>query len=430
MNNLLTEGRYDKVTSELTKELARAVMQGKKRLQTRIVVLKRTFVDISVYFKYQEEWDWQSFPLVYGGTYGNPKEIRKNFKNTRIVLHIEVPKDLDYRKEEMAMLVPEMKNIIRHEIEHVLQQRLTDRQREGFFSKHRRYPQDIEYWEYFVEPYEVEAYVRGLYKKARTLQQPLNVLFDEFWKYFQGVGVHPDEIAEIKKQWTAYALKHLPQTPTRKFGYRDENLPPVEPTTPEITESQRVMGFKLKSMGPKVNCIINFEAPDAGNIKFKLRDLLDDLSVDVNSVLGGGGRYNSYSLDLNLYDEKEARSIVNDLTLKLMLSNIRISDVTIKFKEPKINEAIDHDLKIEVGGKVRMSDEYRKNMSITGLAAHVDRYGDRIGEVIDIKDNDVAVKWEDSNKGNFVKMNFWYKMDDLVPYENYADYYMPEIFDI
>ena len=183
MNNLLAEGRYDKVTSELTKELARAVMQGKKRLQTRIVVLKRTFVDISVYFKYQEEWDWQSFPLVYGGTYGNPKEIRKNFKNTRIVLHIEVPKDLDYRKEEMAMLVPEMKNIIRHEIEHVLQQRLTDRQREGFFSKHRRYPQDIEYWEYFVEPYEVEAYVRGLYKKARTLQQPLNVLFDEFWKY-------------------------------------------------------------------------------------------------------------------------------------------------------------------------------------------------------------------------------------------------------
>jgi len=73
-----------------------------------------------------------------------------------------------------------------------------------------------------MEPYEVEAYVRGLYRKAKTLRQPLNVLLDAWWDYLDSIDLHPDEIKAVKDAWVSYAKKHLPQTPQRQYGYSDE----------------------------------------------------------------------------------------------------------------------------------------------------------------------------------------------------------------
>ena len=103
-----------------------------------------------------------------------------------------------------------------------------------------------------------------------------------------------------------------------------------------ITESERVMGFRYRK--PDVNSVIRFNAPDSGDIKPKLKDLLRDMNVEYNSVDGGGGRYNSYALDLNLYDEKEAQAIINDLNVKLMLDGIRIDDATYSIKNTEIAE--------------------------------------------------------------------------------------------
>jgi hypothetical protein len=350
MNNLLLEGRYDNVTTQLSREIVIAAKQGKRRLKTRIVLFKRTYVDVSVYFHYLKSpdntdlnavWEPDTLEQVYGATYLNPKEVRKEYKNKRIILHVDIPKDEDRRLASMSTLIPELKNIIRHEIEHITQHKFKDRERGGFFSEKRRYPQDIEYWEYLIEPYEIEAYVRGLYKKAKTLKQPLNVVLGAWWDYLTSIELHPDEIQTIKKAWTDYAKQHLPQTPLRQYGYIDE---------PEgIVESQRVMGFKLKGSGPNVNCIIRFEAPDSGNLKFKIRDILDYMDVSYNSVEGGGGKLNSYGLDLNLYDEKEAQAIIDDLTIKLMLKGDRIKDATYSIREPEpiVTETISGDILFE-----------------------------------------------------------------------------------
>ena len=43
MENLLLEGRYDKVTTELSREMVQAIIQGKKRIQTRIILFARTY---------------------------------------------------------------------------------------------------------------------------------------------------------------------------------------------------------------------------------------------------------------------------------------------------------------------------------------------------------------------------------------------------
>jgi len=454
MNNLLLEGRYDNVTTQLSREIVIAAKQGKRRLKTRIVLFKRTYVDVSVYFHYLKSpdntdlnavWEPDTLEQVYGATYLNPKEVRKEYKNKRIILHVDIPKDEDRRLASMSTLIPELKNIIRHEIEHITQHKFKDRERGGFFSEKRRYPQDIEYWEYLIEPYEIEAYVRGLYKKAKTLKQPLNVVLGAWWDYLTSIELHPDEIQTIKKAWTDYAKQHLPQTPLRQYGYIDE---------PEgIVESQRVMGFKLKGSGPNVNCIIRFEAPDSGNLKFKIRDILDYMDVSYNSVEGGGGKLNSYGLDLNLYDEKEAQAIIDDLTIKLMLKGDRIKDATYSIREPKpvMAEAVEVEEDEEeydemggfnVGDEVKMSEEYKSKMMVNS-AEHIQEFGDLVGVVEGLVDYnnvepghpnhhphmmgpELEVRWR--IPGYQHGLRYSYMPEDLVPVINYSDFYNPEYF--
>jgi hypothetical protein len=88
------------------------------------------------------------------------------------------------------------------------------------------------------------------------------------------------------------------------------------------------MGFRYKK--PEVKTVISFNAPDEGNLKFILRDIMDDMTVDVNYISGGGGKHNSYIINANVYDETEVEKIINDIRLKLMLKNISLNDITYK----------------------------------------------------------------------------------------------------
>jgi len=387
MDNLLLEGRYDKVTTELSREITSSITRGVKRLQTRISLFTRTYIDVSVYLHYDDEKE----PQVYGATYIKGSDIRKHYTNKRIVLHVDVPKTQELRNQQMTDIIPEIKNIVRHEIEHIAQSKFKEKERTNFFSNKRRYPEDIEYWEYLTEPYEVEAYVHGLYKKSKTLRQPLNILFDSWWSYLSSLeGVHPDEVQAVKKAWTDYAKKHLPQTPLRKWGYIDEpNVESVETPINHINEpngvveSQRVVGFKYRK--PEVNALVNIEAADSGNIKYKLMDLLDRMDVNYNSVTGGGSKHNSYSLDLNLYDEKEVQTIINDLIIKLMLDNVRVTNSNYHIKEPKLTESEEEFEDDEMGGfkigdEVRMTNDF-KNQMISNSPDHIEEFGNSIGVI-------------------------------------------------
>lgn len=317
MENLLSEGRYDKVTTELSREIIEAVKNGKKRIQTRILLFTRTFVDISVYFHYSDDNE----PQVYGSMYPKASDIRKHYRGMKIIFHVDAPKDINLRMQSLSELVPEVKNIVRHEIEHVTQTKIKEKEREGFFSSKRRYPEDIEYWEYLTEPYEVEAYVRGLYKKAKTLKQPLNVLFQAWWEYLQSTNMHADEINKVKSKWTEYARKHLPQNELRRYGYIEEPFQPVN------EDSYRTVGFKYKE--PHVKCAINFNAPpESGNLKYRIIDILDSLNVKYTSVNGGNNNLNSYRIELKLYDEKECKSVADSINLKMMLKDTRLDDIT------------------------------------------------------------------------------------------------------
>ena len=122
-----------------------------------------------------------------------------------------------------------------------------------------------------------------------------------------------------------YAQKNLPKTLYRKYGYDSDS------DIGNITEA-RTIGFAYKK--PDVRCIINLEAPQADNIRFKLMDLLDDMNISYNSVKGGrkeGSDQNLYRLDLNIRDQEEIETIKSDLYLKLMLNNINIGFINTYF---------------------------------------------------------------------------------------------------
>lgn len=319
MENLITEGRYDQVTTELSREIINAVKRGIKRYQTQITLFSRTKVDISVYFHYNDEE-----PIdVSAGTYINPKEIRPQYKNKRIVFHVNVPKTESLRLQKMSELVPEVKNIVRHEIEHVAQAKFTDRERKGFFSTKRGFYSDeaaargkgITYLQYLLEPYEVEAYVRGLYKKAKTLKQPLNVLLDDWQEYlYNSTDLPEEDVDQVMNAWKNYAKKHLPQTPQRWYGYVDN-----------LNED---IGFRPSYMKPEINVIINFNVTDANtNLKPILEEVLEKKNIKVNSI--SIGTKGSCRLDLSFYNDRDVQYLIDDLHRELMVVHgIRIQDVT------------------------------------------------------------------------------------------------------
>ena len=323
MENLITEGRYDQVTTELSREIISAVKKGVKRFQTQIILFSRTKVDISVYFHYNDEE-----PIdVSAGTYINPRDIRSHYKNKRIVFHVNVPKTESLKLQKMSELVPEVKNIVRHEIEHVAQAKFTDRARKGFFSTKRGYYSDeaaakgkgITYLQYLLEPYEVEAYVRGLYKKGKTLKQPLNVLLDDWQMYLEdSTNLTDEEIDQVMTAWRAYAKKHLPQSSQRWYGYSD---------SVNVNED---IGFRPSYMKPEINVILNFSAPDAGkDLKPILEEILEKKNIKINSMSIGTGVNGSCRLDLSFFNEREVQHLIDDLHRELMVvHDVRIQDVT------------------------------------------------------------------------------------------------------
>ena len=216
-SKVLTEGRYDKVTNELSKTAMINIKKGKKRFEDKIRLFTRTFVDIVFYVKYSDEYN---NPRVYAATHLDPKAIRSYFKNKRIIFDVEVPTENGVIvKEHLPELLSELKNIVRHEIEHVTQSRFKDRQRKGFFTS-RSYPENLTYTEYLTEPYETEAYVRGLYKKAKTLRKPFNDVLNDYFERLRIEGeLTPEEVDIVKTHWLSYANKHLPMTVNRKYGY-------------------------------------------------------------------------------------------------------------------------------------------------------------------------------------------------------------------
>jgi len=90
------------------------------------------------------------------------------------------------------------------------------------------------------------------------------------------------------------------------------------------------VGFRPSFLKPEVATLIHFNAEGYDvDLKPILAKILRAKDIQINSIEGGGGRHNSYSLNLDFFSERDIPYLIDDLHRELMVIwNIRIQDVT------------------------------------------------------------------------------------------------------
>ena len=115
---------------------------------------------------------------------------------------------IDYNPESFPEayndLIPELKDAIRHELEHTAQGRFN----KGVFPDGTN-QDDLPLFDYLTLNYEIPAFVQGLYKKAKTKKITFTAAVDEFLDE-RVEELMPEEAAKVKQIYIDYAKKNLP----------------------------------------------------------------------------------------------------------------------------------------------------------------------------------------------------------------------------
>ena len=101
-------------------------------------------------------------------------------------------------------LIPELKDAIRHELEHTAQGRFDKGVKSDGTNQ-----DDLPLFDYLTLDYEIPAFVQGLYKKAKTKKITFTKALQDFLDE-RIEELTPDEEAKVKKIYTDYAKKNLP----------------------------------------------------------------------------------------------------------------------------------------------------------------------------------------------------------------------------
>jgi len=120
-------------------------------------------------------------------------------------IKIEVQYNPDQFPKEYNQFIAEMKDTLRHEMEHVGQFNLLGK--ETFESHPKNYP----FYKYLMLNHEVPAFVRGLYARAKTKRMPLADAFEEFFDQYIDRFKSQSEIEQVRKVWTRWTLMNLPK---------------------------------------------------------------------------------------------------------------------------------------------------------------------------------------------------------------------------
>ena len=116
---------------------------------------------------------------------------------------------IDYQKDRFPEayneLIPELKDAIRHELEHTAQFRFN----KDAIPTNTDDQDGLPLVDYLTLDYEIPAFVQGIYKKAKTKKISFTDALDEFLDERLD-ELTPAEVAKVKKTYISYAKKNLP----------------------------------------------------------------------------------------------------------------------------------------------------------------------------------------------------------------------------
>ena len=108
-------------------------------------------------------------------------------------------------------LIAELKDTLRHELEHVGQENFE----KGIRIGNVKNDANLSLPEYLTLDYEIPAFIRGLNKKAKTKNITLGKAIDEFFLE-RADEISYEEEAYVKRKWAEWIKKNLPKTPLQE----------------------------------------------------------------------------------------------------------------------------------------------------------------------------------------------------------------------
>ena len=172
-------------------------------------------------------------------------------------------------------LIPEIKDAVRHELEHVSQYRNPNKEiKPGGVDQ-----DDLPLYDYLTLDYEIPAFVQGLYKKAKTKKITLTKAIDDFLDE-RAEELSSDEEAKVKKIYTDWAKKNLPSAQFEGLSSKEQDI--VDDILGEVNNLQEVdlnkLKEKIKSYGRKGMLTLSILLSVAGSLQANPRvakDIID-----------------------------------------------------------------------------------------------------------------------------------------------------------
>ena len=210
INTILSEGRYDSVVTSASGDIINAFKAKKNYIKLEYELpYKNGWADVDFIIKFKKVKEGSFDP-----TYKFDIDASIDFpdgNNTKHIITIIIEYEPKNFEQKLSVLVAELKDTLRHEIEHVAQN-LYDRPKDIKASLSDDYDyMAIDTFDYLLKPEEISAFVQGLYKKAKVKKLPLDVVIDEYLNSlnFYEKQLTKTQINKIRNVWIKWAKSNI-----------------------------------------------------------------------------------------------------------------------------------------------------------------------------------------------------------------------------
>ena len=213
LNKINSHGQMVQVPSKLTKGLRRKLYEGRYDQET---LMQSRFI-VNIFKANFGEFTEESTEGNIGGVeYELDYIFEPNIKEVGPLpfvidgeadddtLQIKIKYNPDKFPEAYTELIPEIKDTIRHELEHIAQFNFS----KGVNPNSQKLSK-YTWFQYFTFDHEIPAFAQGLYKRAKTKRISFTDAVNEFLVNYLDVLTDEEEI-KVKQAWTDYARKNLP----------------------------------------------------------------------------------------------------------------------------------------------------------------------------------------------------------------------------
>ena len=283
-SKLIVEGRYDNLVTTLSRDIVNQMKsrKGTRNYQTMFDVERgdnTAEIDFTVKFKPRRDWEYAY--ETKGWTDGEQMEITLTFNPAAF-------------PTSYSNLIPELKETLRHEIEHVAQSHFQDMKMIE--------PKTKAFYQYLLAPHEVAAFTKGLYKRAKTKRIAIDLAMDEWFdenvrNFSPSLKYNHWNI--VKSAWLDYAHRHIPSA-----QYSDdlnENIvgDAIKKYGSKISDKYKDFVARLKQEGSEtkeayqklVDAVANgkeLSKEERKEIGDQLKDVLKLIGFTAASILPGG----------------------------------------------------------------------------------------------------------------------------------------------